>query len=112
MINDTNENVDFSQFEEYEADLISLVDDEGNESWFEIIDEANLGEVRYIALVPHIEDEQEMLESDVDLLIMRVSEEGEFEHYDTVEDDEELYAISDVFANRLADSYDIDTSDL
>ncbi len=105
-----NENLELG-FEEYEADLITLEDDEGNECLFEIVDEANLGDVRYIALVPDLQDAEEMLESDASLLIMRVREEGEFEHYDTVEDDDEFNAISEVFANRLKDFYELDISE-
>lgn len=37
--------------EEYGPELITLIDDEGNEHEFEIIDTLELGEQRYIALI-------------------------------------------------------------
>lgn len=39
---------------------------------------------------------------------MRVGEEDGEEYLDVVDDDEELYEVSDMFARRLEELYDID----
>ena len=39
---------------------------------------------------------------------MRVGEENGEEYLDIVEDDEELYNVGDIFAQRLEEMYDID----
>ena len=63
---------------------------------------------RYLAVVPYAEDSTEQLEEDANLIIMRVGEEDGEEYLDVVDDDEELYEVSDMFARRLEELYDID----
>ena len=58
--------------------------------------------------VPYAEDSTEQLEEDANLIIMRVGEEDGEEYLDVVDDDEELYEVSDMFARRLEELYDID----
>ncbi|MFQ9681742.1 MAG: DUF1292 domain-containing protein [Ruthenibacterium lactatiformans] len=59
-------------------------------------------------MVPYAEDSTEQLEEDANLIIMRVGEEDGEEYLDVVDDDEELYEVSDMFARRLEELYDID----
>ena len=59
-------------------------------------------------VVPYVEDPEKMLEEDAQLIIMRVAEENGEEFLDIVEDDEELAAVSEVFAARLEELYDIE----
>ena len=56
----------------------------------------------------YAEDSTEQLEEDANLIIMRVGEEDGEEYLDVVDDDEELYEVSDMFARRLEELYDID----
>lgn len=58
--------------------------------------------------MPYAEDSTEQLEEDANLIIMRVGEEDGEEYLDVVDDDEELYEVSDMFARRLEELYDID----
>ncbi len=110
MADKNNDNLNDANIEdeEYIVTLVDLEDEDGNKCTFEVIDEALLGDTKYVALVPDIQDAEEMLESDAEMIIMRVSEEGEYINYDIVEDNDELYAISEVFYNRLSEMYDID----
>lgn len=50
--------------DEYEADLITLVDDEGNEHEFEIIDEIDYEDGHYMALMPTGDDPEKEISSD------------------------------------------------
>ena len=59
-------------------------------------------------MVPYAEDSTEQLEEDANLIIMRVGEEDGEEYLDVVDDDEELYEVSDMFARRLEELYDTD----
>ena len=94
--------------EDYEADIISLLDEEGEEHIFEVLDAADIGDVHYLAVVPHAEDPITLLEEDAELLIFRVGEEDGEEVLDFVEDEAELEKVSSVFAERLSELYDID----
>ena len=73
-----------------------------------MIDAADFNDERYLAVVPYAEDSKEKLEEDASLIIMRVSEEDGEEYLDVVDDDEELYEVSELFAHRLEELYDID----
>ena len=43
---------------DYEADLISVLDDEGNEHEFEIIDTIDIDDRHYVALLPLIDPDE------------------------------------------------------
>ncbi len=94
--------------EEYAPDILTLTDEDGGEYSFEVIDAADYNDERYLAVVPYAEDSQQSLEEDANLIIMRVGEEDGEEFLDVVEDEEELAAVADMFANRLEELYDID----
>lgn len=94
--------------EDYEADLITLEDEEGKEHTFEVIDAADLDGVHYMALVPYVDSDEELLEADLELLLMRVGEDAEGEFMDIVEDEEELNKVSAMFEQRLSEFFDIE----
>ena len=96
------------QLDDYSPDLITLTDEDGKEFSFEVIDAADYNDERSLAVVPYAEDSTEQLEEDANLIIMRVGEEDGEEYLDVVDDDEELYEVSDMFARRLEELYDID----
>lgn len=91
-------------------DLISLIDDDGNEYEFEILDTYDCDEGHYIAIVPYSPDSEDD-DSEGDLMILKAAddeenEEGEF-YYAPIEDDAEFNRISDIFVERLEEYYDI-----
>ena len=94
--------------EDYSPDILTLTDEDGKEFSFEVIDAADFNDERYLAVVPYAEDSKEKLEEDASLIIMRVGEEDCEEYLDVVDDDEELYEVSELFAHRLEELYDID----
>ena len=62
--------------EEYNPDLINLVDDDGKEYNFEVIDAIETDEARYLALLPIYDDPKKMLEDSGELVIVKVGEEN------------------------------------
>ncbi|MCM1150259.1 MAG: DUF1292 domain-containing protein [Butyricicoccus sp.] len=93
--------------ESYEQDILTLTDEDGEEFRFEVIDAADYNDEHYLAVVPFEEDPAKQLEEDAELVIMRVGDEDGEEYLDVVEDEEELAAVSEMFANRLEELYDI-----
>ena len=81
--------------ERMEKDVISLLDEDGKEHEFEIVDALELEGKQYLALVPLYDESQaeEALEDSGELVILQVSEEtdedGE-QYLDAIED-EDLY---------------------
>ena len=93
---------------DYTPDLITLEDEAGVEHECEVIDAADYNGEHYLAVVPYVADPEKMLEEDAQVVIMRTVEENGEEFLDIVDDDEELAAVSEVFAARLNELYDIE----
>ena len=62
--------------EDYNPDIITLSDDDGNEFTFEVLDAIENDEARYLALLPVYEDPQKMLDDSGELVIVKVDEEN------------------------------------
>ena len=92
--------------EEYQPDLMTLEDEDGNEVTFEVIDALDHKGVHYLAVVEYTENEEDA--EDAQLVILSVGEDDEGEYLDVVEDDETLLEVSKLFEQRLSDNYEID----
>ena len=93
--------------EEYQPDLMTLEDEDGNEVTFEVIDALDHKGVHYLAVVEYAENEEDLNE-DAQLVILSVGEDDEGEYLDVVEDDEVLMEVSKLFEQRLSEDYDIE----
>lgn len=94
-------NEDFD--EEYEAEIITLEDDLGNEKDFEFLDTVEYEGEEYIVLLP-VEDEEEN-----EVMILRVeSLDDENESYAGIDDEEILQAVFDIFKERYKDDFDFE----
>ena len=95
-------------FEDLGADLYTLVDEEGVEQTFELMDtyETDEGEL-YYALVPYYENPEDMVEADTELVVLRSEEDenGE-ETLVSIDDDAEYERIGQIFMDRLSDTYE------
>ena len=89
--------------EEYQPDLMTLEDEDGNEVTFEVIDALDHKGVHYLAVVEYTENEEDA--EDAQLVILSVGEDDEGEYLDVVEDDETLLEVSKLFEQRLSDDY-------
>lgn len=96
---------------EYGNDILTLEDEDGVEHTFEVLDEYDDGDKHYIALSPIYDKPEELLEDSGDLVIMQVIEEDGEEILETIDDDDELDAIADIFMKRLDDQYDFEDED-
>ena len=92
--------------EEYQPDLMTLEDEDGNEVTFEVIDALDHKGVHYLAVVEYTENEEDA--EDAQLVILSVGEDDEGEYLDVVEEDETLLEVSKLFEQRLSDDYEID----
>mgnify|MGYP000131492604 FL=1 len=92
--------------EEYQPDLMTLEDEDGNEVTFEVIDALDHKGVHYLAVVEYTENEEDA--EDAQLVILSVGEDDEGEYLDVVEDDETLLEVSKLFEQRRSDDYEID----
>ncbi len=94
-------NEDFA--EEYEAEIITLEDDLGNEKDFEFLDTVEYDGDEYIILLPVEEEEQN------EVMILRVdSLDDKDEIYSGIDDEEVLQAVFNIFRDRYKDDFDFE----
>ncbi|MGD9559359.1 MAG: DUF1292 domain-containing protein [Oscillospiraceae bacterium] len=113
MAEDTQNHI-HEDADDYDPDILTLEDEDGKEHVFEVIDAADIGDKRYLAMVPHFEDSAAILDEDaeMEMVIMRVNEEDGDEYLDLVDDEDELASVGDVFITRLQELFDIDLAAL
>lgn len=92
-------------------DTVTLLDENGKEQEFEILDAVETDTARYVALMPIFDNPDELLESSGELVILRVEIDGDGEVLTTIDDDDEFEDIASVFEERLSDYYEIDHLD-
>ena len=97
--------------EEYGPDLVSVIDDEGNQHQFEILDAIETDEKRYVALTPVYDNPDEAVEDDGELIVLEVANQDGEDLLVPIEDDEEFDEIAGIFEERLSEYYEIDEDD-
>ena len=91
--------------EDYGNDFITLVDGNGKETEFEIVDSLVSENNEYFALIP-VETADNVDSDDGELVILKVVEEDGQEFLEPIEDDDEYEEISEIFIDRLEELYD------
>ena len=93
--------------QEYNPDIYTLVDEEGVEQTFELLDVMELENERYFALVPYYEDPEALVDDDGDLIILKsqMDENGE-ELMVSIDDEEEYQRVGNIFLEKLADMFE------
>lgn len=95
-----------SQGEELD-NIVILNDEEGNEVKFEFLDVVELDEEEYVVLLPVAEEGEE---EEGEVVILKIEdnddEEAEEESYVSVEDEEVLNKVFEIFKERFKDDFD------
>ena len=89
--------------DEYGADLVTVLDDEGNEHQFELLDAIETDDGRYVALLPVYDDADESVNDDGELIILEVAEENGEDLLVPMFDE-----IAEIFEERLSDLYEVE----
>lgn len=91
----------------YGNNLVTVLDDEGNEHQFELLDAIETDEGRYVALLPIYTEAEAALEDDGELVILEVVNDNGDDLLVPIEDDEVFENIADAFQERLEEYYEI-----
>ena len=95
-----------------DMDIVSVVDDDGKEHFFEEIDRIELDDDRrYVALLPIYEDEADLLEDDGDVLILKVIEEKGETYLVQIDDEAEFNEVGNIIEDRLIEKYEAENSE-
>lgn len=92
--------------QEYNPDIYTLVDEEGVEQTFELLDVMELEGERYFALVPYYESTDELLDDDGDLIVLKSQMDGDEELMVSIDDEEEFQRVGNIFLEKLADMFE------
>ena len=99
-------------FEGEELDnTIILNDEDGNEVKFEFLDLVELDDEQYVVLLPVLEEGEE---NDGEVVILKIEdsdENSEEESYVSVESEETLKQVFDIFKEKFKDEFDFVDSD-
>ena len=91
---------------DFTPDLYTLVDEEGKEQTFEMLDAIEENGERYFALVPYNENADEIIDGDGDLVILKAQIDGDDEMLASIDDDEEFDRIGAIFMKRIEEMFD------
>ena len=95
---------------EYNPEIYTLIDEDGEEQAFELLDTMELDDERYFALLPYFENPEDMMEADGDLVVLKAEIVDGEEMMATIDDEEEYEKVGNLFLERLNDLFE-DESD-
>ena len=91
-----------------QPDLYTLVDEEGQEQMFELLDSLEYEGETYYALTPYLEDAEAILADDGEVVILKSTYEDNEEVLVSVDDDELFDKLGDMFMDRFAELFEDD----
>lgn len=92
--------------DEYGADLLTLIDDEGEEHEFEVLDVIDNDDGCFYALLPTFQDPQEKVDAEGTYYIFEAIEENGEQQLAEVENEELLDKLAEIFESRFEELYD------
>ena len=92
--------------DEYGADLITLIDDDGEEHEFEVLDVIDNDDGCFYALLPTFEVPQDKVDAEGTYYIFEAIEENGEQQLAEVEDEELLDKLAELFESRFEELYD------
>ncbi|MFT3952450.1 MAG: DUF1292 domain-containing protein [Oscillospiraceae bacterium] len=93
---------------DYTPDLYTLIDDDGVEKTFEMLDAMEVDGEQYYALVEYAEEADDVLENDGEVVILKSVMEGDEEIMASIEDEAEYERIGTMFMARLENLYEFE----
>ena len=88
--------------EDFSSDFITLIDDDGQEFELEHLDTLEMDDETYMAFTPVTEGELSD-DDEVEIVILKVTEEDNEETFVTIDDDDELDRVYEAFMDRITD---------
>lgn len=97
-----NDELDF----DLAPDIYTLIDEDGVEQQFELLDVMEIDGNRYFALLPFFDDPAETLDTDGSLVVLRGETVDGEEMMASIDDDDEYERIGNLFLEKLANIYE------
>ena len=100
-----------SENENYEPDIISVTDDDGNEILFELLERYENDNGVYVAITEYRDDAEDIVEADYEVIILKVAEENGDEYLEEIEVEAEYNEVSEILMNKIEQQYDVEYYD-
>ncbi len=94
--------------QEYESEIFTLTDEDGNEIDFEIIGQHEMNGVQYVAMLPVEEQEKADADGTWEYVILKLQEEGDETVFVSIDDDDEFDNVADYFDDLFSQEIDYD----
>lgn len=91
--------------EEFNPDLVSVIDEDGVEHIFEELDRIETEDGRYVALLPVYDEAEEIIDDDGEIIILQVEEENGETFLAPIENESVFDEIGKIFEERLQDLF-------
>ncbi len=101
-------NNDFEEKDFSMPDVVSVIDEEGNEHFFDELDRIETDDGKFVALIPIYEEAQDIIDDDGELIILEVLEENGETILAPIENQKLFYEIGKIFEERLSEFYDFE----
>ena len=95
----------------YEPDIVSVIDEDGKEHVFEELDRIETDNGKYVALLPIPEKPDHLTEEDNALIILKVEDDNGETYLEPIEDDDEFNEVGKIFEERLSDIFEFDVEE-
>lgn len=95
----------------YIPELYTLVDEEGKEQTFEMLDSLVDGEDTYYAMVPYYENPEDLINDSGEFVILKSEYVDGEEMLVTVDDDDEFERVGQIFLKRLEEMFEGEEDD-
>ena len=92
----------------YNPDLYTLLDENGVEQTFELLDTLEENGTVYYAMIPVYENPEDSISGDAELIVLKLEDPEDEETLISIDDDEEYERIGNIFLDRLENYYDGD----
>lgn len=89
-----DDDIDFEDID----NIIMLTDENGDEVPFEFLDLIKYGGKEYVVLLPHEEESEEVV-------ILETYDDGDMEHYDSIDDEDTLMTVFEMFKEKNRDRF-------
>lgn len=97
--------------EDNSPEILSVVDEDGEEQVFEILDETEIEDITYLALMPIYDNETDIIDDPGELVILKIINENGEDILSSIDDDEEFDRAASIFESRLSDLFEIERLD-
>jgi uncharacterized protein YrzB (UPF0473 family) len=95
--------------ENYNPDILSVTDEQGNEILFELLERYETEDNVYVAITEYRDDEEEIVEADFEVIILKVvNDENGDEFLEEIQDEMEYEQVSDILMAKVEEKFDVE----